>query len=81
MKPNLTETAGGRKAPVSCVTALTEFENVWPGASFHNARTALVSEVMEALGKEVRALVVNIDQHDPYTEAIQDVLQLMGLRK
>lgn len=43
------ELAGGADVPRYLVEALNDFETVWPGATFHRARPAIVNEVLTAL--------------------------------
>ena len=43
--------ADGRPVPAACVNALHDFEGVWPGASFANARAALAWSVIQAYDK------------------------------
>lgn len=41
--------AGGAEVPAYLVEALEEFETVWPGATFHNARPAIIAVVLNEL--------------------------------
>lgn len=41
--------AGGASVPAYLVEALEEFETVWPGATFHNARPAIVAVLLNEL--------------------------------
>ena len=41
--------AGGADVPKYLVEALENFETVWPGATFHNARPAIVSLLLNEM--------------------------------
>lgn len=45
--------AGGWSVPKYLVEALEEFETVWPGATFHNARPAIVVVILTELQKRM----------------------------
>jgi hypothetical protein len=51
-KSRLVHMANGKSVPRVCVDALNDFEQTWPGATFHTARPAIVAVVLEALIKE-----------------------------
>lgn len=48
MSGEMIQLADGRDVPKACVDALDAFEGVWPGATFHRARAAIVARVIEA---------------------------------
>lgn len=55
MANEMIQLAGGDRVPKACVDALVEYENIWPGATFHNARAAIAREVLKAVGFDFEA--------------------------
>jgi hypothetical protein len=61
-----TETlANGTEVPRYLIEVLNDFEKVWPGASFHNARPALVGQIIMAQNAKASTLYPFCMNDDP----------------
>lgn len=50
MRDEVVQLMNGRDVPKVCVDALDEYEKIWPGATFPNARPGIVAAVLSAIG-------------------------------